>query len=196
MAFDLLHVFNRMMTNLTAVVLAAAIAGGCAGQSLTTAKPGQGETSAGIDALRAATRPFASLDSAAAAGYARTVADCLVHEHHGAMGYHHLNRSYLAHDIEIGKPQILLYERMPDGAYKLNGVEFIIPYRLWPRDSVAPTLMGQTLHREDNLKIWYLHAWVWRDNPNGVFSNFHPDVTCPESTRKVYTPFPPDSTFR
>ena len=106
------------------------------------------------------------------------------------MGYHHVNRGYLAHDLVIEKPQILLYERMPDGDYRLNGVEFILPYRLWPRDSVAPILMGQTLHQEDNLKIWYLHAWVWRDNPNGVFANFHPDVSCPESTRKIYIPFP------
>ena len=185
----------RTATNLTAVILAAAITGACAGHSVGTANPGH-ETSAEIDALRAATRPLASLDSAVVAGYPRTVADCLVHEHHGAMGYHHLNRSYLAHDIEIAKPQILLYERMPDGAYQLNGVEFIIPYRLWPRDSVAPTLMGQTLHQEDNLKFWYLHAWVWRENPKGVFANFHPDVTCPDSTRKVYKPFPPDSTYR
>src|SRR4051812_26738137 len=34
--------------------------------------------------------------SAVAAGYPRTVADCLVHEHHGAMGYHHVNRAYLS----------------------------------------------------------------------------------------------------
>ena len=106
------------------------------------------------------------------------------------MGYHHLNRTYLTRNIEIDKPQILLYERMSDDTYKLNGVEFILPYRLWPRDSIAPILMGQTLHREDNLKIWYLHVWAWRDNSNGVFANFHPDVKCPGMTGKVYTPFP------
>ena len=171
-------------------ILAIAIAVGCAGRSVVGAKPGEREATAGIERLKAATKSFHVLDSATAAGYPRTVADCLVHEHHGAMGYHHLNRTFLAHDLAVEKPQILLYERMPDGEYRLNGVEFILPYRLWPRDSVAPRLMGQTLHQEDNLKIWYLHAWVWRNNPNGVFANFHPDVSCPDATRKVYTPFP------
>jgi hypothetical protein len=48
-----------------------------------------------IDRLRAATRPFLAIDSAVAAGYPREVPDCLVHEHHGAMGYHHVNRTYV-----------------------------------------------------------------------------------------------------
>ena len=163
---------------------------GCAARSADIPKAIGNEAAAGIAKLKTATISFQQLDSAVAAGYPRTVADCLVHEHHGAMGYHHVNRNNFAHDIDVTKPQILLYERMPDNAYRLNGAEFILPYRLWPRDSVAPTLMGQTMHQEDNLNFWYLHVWAWRDNPDGVFTNFHPAVQCPDSTRKVYTPFP------
>ena len=142
--------------------------------------------------LRSATRPFATLDSAVAAGYPREVAQCLVHEHHGAMGYHHVNRANFSRNLDVTKPQILLYERMPDSAYRLNGVEFILPYGLYSRDSVAPTIMGQVMHQEDNLKFWYLHVWAWRDNPNGVFANFHPDVQCPAATRRLYSPSPPN----
>lgn len=36
-----------------------------------------------------------------AVGYPRTVADCLLDQHHGAMGYHHVNRSYITHDLAI-----------------------------------------------------------------------------------------------
>jgi hypothetical protein len=140
-----------------------------------------------IDRLRAATQPFQTIDSAVAAGYPRTVAECLVHEHHGAMGYHHLNRTYADATLDVERPEILLYERRPDGTYRLNGVEFIVPYRAWSRDSVAPVLMGQTLHREDNLRIWYLHVWAWTKNPEGLFANFNPDVACP-GTGKVYKP--------
>jgi hypothetical protein len=121
---------------------------GCASHSVDTAKPVDNESAMGIAKLKAATSAFRQLDSAVAAGYPREVADCLVHEHHGAMGYHHVNRSYLAHDIDAAKPQILLYERMPDNAYKLNAVEFIIPYRLWPRDSIAPTLSDRLCTRK------------------------------------------------
>jgi hypothetical protein len=143
----------------------------------------------GIDQLRAATRPFHALDSAAAAGYAREVRDCLVHEHHGAMGYHHSNPRYWDAKVEIDQPEILLYEKLPDGRYRLNGVEFIVPYRAWPRDSVPPTVFGQTLKHEDNLKFWYLHAWAWTPNREGMFADFHPDVACPAEARKVFTPY-------
>ncbi len=155
----------------------------------TVASSSTPQVDADLATLRLATRAFQSLDSAVAAGYPREVPACLIHEHHGAMGYHHTNRDYLTATPSIEKPQILLYERKPDGAYKLNGVEFIIPYRLYPRDSVPPVLMGQQLQREDNLNMWYLHVWAWTTNPDGVFANFNPTVSCPGNTGKVYTPF-------
>ena len=155
-------------------------------QSGSSATP---EVTQGLARLRAATRAFRSLDSAASAGYARTVADCLVHEHHGAMGYHHVNSKYADATVDIEHPEILLYERMPSGEYKLNGVEFIVPYRAWPRDSVAPVLMGQRLKHEDNLKIWYLHVWAWSNNADGVFADFNPSVQCPPGASKVFKPF-------
>jgi hypothetical protein len=160
-----------------------------------TALPAQDRSAADLATLRTATSRFQSLDSAVTAGYPREVAQCLVHEHHGAMGYHHVNRANLARDLDVTKPQILLYERMPDSSYRLNGVEFILPYTLYPRDSVAPVLFGQKMHQEDNLRFWYLHVWAWRENPNGVFANFHPDVQCPQATRRVYSPNPPNSPF-
>lgn len=143
-----------------------------------------------LKALRVATRPFHDLKAAVAAGYPEVVKDCIVHEHHGAMGYHHLNRSFIEHDISVQRPQFLLYERMPGGEYRLNGVEFIIPYRLWPRDSVAPMFMGQHMKPEDTFKYWYLHVWAWRDNPDGMFADFHPQVQCADSARRVYHPNP------
>lgn len=143
----------------------------------------------GLEQLRAATRPFHALDSAIAAGYAPDVPDCLVHEHHGAMGYHHVNRGYLDAKAEIGRPEILLYERLADGTYRLNGVEYIVPYTFWPRDSVAPAILGETMKREDNLKFWYLHVWAWTPNPDGLFADFHPVVSCAAGTAKVFRPY-------
>jgi len=109
------------------------------------------------------------------------------------MDYHHVNQGHLDATLDVERPEILLYERRPDGQYRLNGVEFIVPYRAWPRDTVAPVLMGQTLAREDNLKFWYLHVWAWIENPDGVFANFNAKVACPEGTGKVYKPFPESS---
>jgi hypothetical protein len=145
--------------------------------------------SSGVERIRAATAPFQSLDSAVAAGYPREVRDCLVHERHGAMGYHHVNRGYVDAKLDLERPEILLYEKRPDGTYRLNGVEFIVPYRAWPRDSVAPVFLGRRLNREDNLEIWYLHVWAWTRNADGLFANFNPGVACTEGTAKVYKPY-------
>ncbi len=144
-----------------------------------------------ITALREATRPFHDVTAAIRAGYAADVAACIVHEHHGAMGYHHINRSYIERDISVERPQFLLYERMPGGRYRLNGVEFFIPYRLWPRDSTPPVFLRQRMKPEDSFQYWYLHVWVWRDNPEGTFADFNPVVHCPDAARKVYRPNPP-----
>jgi hypothetical protein len=174
-------------------LLLAAMMAACARTTTSKfASSGNASVDTSLDRLRAATRSFRNLDSAVAAGYPREVADCLVHEHHGAMGYHHVNRSYFSPTLNVEKPQILIFERKPDGEYHLNGVEFIIPYRLYPRDSVAPVLFGRTLQHEDNLNIWYLHVWAWSDNPDGVFANFNPNVSCPGGG-KVYTPFSRDA---
>lgn len=143
----------------------------------------------GVTALREATASFQSLDSAVQHGYPRTVPDCLVHAQHGAMGYHHVNRAIVDNTLDVRHPEILLYQRLDDGSYRLNGVEFIVPFRTWPRDSTPPVLMGRTLHREDNLHIWYMHVWAWTPNPDGLFANFNPAVSCLPGTGKIYAPF-------
>jgi hypothetical protein len=118
----------------------------------------------------------------------------LVHEEMRAVGDIDVHASTdLDTKRDVTHPQILLYERMPDSTYRLNGVEFIIPYRLWPSDSVAPVMFGQTMHHETNLKYWYLHVWAWLNNPDGEFANFNSNVNCPDSSsRKVYIASPPE----
>ena len=137
------------------------------------------EVQAAYSRVRAATESFKVLDSAVAKGYPATVAQCLSDPTHGAMGYHHLNRAYVDNKIEIEKPEILLYERRPDASYRLNGVEYIIPYRVWPRDSVPPKLMGRDMLRSDGLALWYTHMWVWTKNSAGLFADWNPAVKCP-----------------
>ena len=177
--------------NRVALLLTLALAG-CARVNVdalpVSARSLSPDVQAGVARLRAATRAYRVLDSAVAAGYAPKVAACLVHEHHGAMGYHHNNPALADATVEIERPEILLYERVPSGEYRLNGVEYIVPYSAWSRDSVAPVLMGQKLKREDNLKIWYLHAWAWSENTDGMFADFNPSVRCGADAR-VFTPY-------
>ncbi|MFN8571178.1 MAG: hypothetical protein U0132_03920 [Gemmatimonadaceae bacterium] len=135
------------------------------------------EVAEGLQRVRASTARFVQLDSAVAAGYARDVHECLSAPA-GGMGFHHMNRSYLDTHLEVEHPEILLFERERNGTYALNGVEYIVPYRVWPKDSIPPTIMGQSLRRADELNLWYLHMWAWKSNPNGLFANWNPKVHC------------------
>ena len=136
------------------------------------------EVQAGYARARAATESFKILDSAVTRGYAATVQACISDSTHGAMGFHHLNRGYVDKLVEIEKPEFLLYERKPDGKYQLNGVEYVVPYRVWPRDSVPPKLLGRDMIRSDALNYWYMHMWIWTRNTAGLFADWNPDVRC------------------
>ena len=128
--------------------------------------------------LRRATERFRSIDDAVAAGYPSSVPKCIAHAEHGAMGFHHTNRAMLDGKLEVQRPEILIYERMADGSYVLNGVEYIVPYSVLPRDATPPVILGQTLKRSDSLELWYLHVWIFKENTNGLFADWHPDVEC------------------
>ena len=177
---------NRMIRAVPAVV-ALVLAAGCAGAHTeeaahTPAAPAAAhgiQTEFGVQRVRAATAAFASLDSAVAAGYAAVVERCYAHAEHGAMGFHHVNRALMDARVEVERPEILLYERLDDGRYVLNGVEYIVPYSRWSRDSAPPTVLDRQLKREDDLRLWYLHMWVWRENTAGLFADWNPAVRCP-----------------
>lgn len=138
--------------------------------------------------VRHATAPFRDLKVAIASGYSASVPNCLSHPTAGAMGYHHINRANLVKEVEVEKPQILLFERRANGDYALNGVEYIVPYKLWPADSTPPRVMGRELVRADGLQLWYMHMWVWKRNKSGLFANFNPDAECRTPPAPVPTP--------
>lgn len=158
-------------------IVAFLFAIGCAAQAEMD-PPSNG---AGVDDLariREATAPFKSIDAAAAAGYGRHVANCVDNPPHGAMGYHHQNNALLDDRLEIERPEMLVYEKLPDGEYRLNGVEYIVPFSARPPTASPPSIMGQNLKPAPSLKLWYLHVWVWQENPSGVFADWNPDVKC------------------
>ena len=140
------------------------------------------EVQAGYEVVRRATTPFKSLDSAVAHGYARDVTQCFadsIYGSGGAMGFHHINRALLDRKVEVDKPEILMYERTRDGMYNLVGVEYIVLYRDWPKDSVPPTLMGRPMMHENDRNYWYSHMWIWKPSSSGLFADWNPAVKCP-----------------
>jgi hypothetical protein len=127
--------------------------------------------------IRKATEKYKSPEAAQAAGYPLS-SGCVANPPAGAMGYHFENASLLDATLDVEKPEILVYERMPDGSFKLNGVEYVVPIAAWTQDE-PPTIMGQKLKRADSLGIYYLHVWTWEPSPSGVFADWNPRVKCP-----------------
>lgn len=125
---------------------------------------------------RMATAPFRVAAEAIAAGYVPTT-QCVQDPHHGAMGLHFKHPALRDGTVDLENPEILLYLKMPNGDLRLTGVEYVVPISAWTSDQ-PPTLMGQRFKREEQVGIWYLHAWLWEENPAGMFADFNPRLTC------------------
>ena len=39
-------------------------------------------------------------------------------------------------------------------------------------------LFGKKFLQNDTFQLWGLHAWVWKENPGGVFASWNPKVNC------------------
>ena len=135
-----------------------------------------------VTKVRDATVKFKKTDAAEAAGYKR-VTECVENQPAGAMGYHFQNNALLDTTLDLDHPEVLVYEKEPDGAFKLNGVEFLVPIAAWT-SSEPPRIMGQALKKADRLGIWYLHVWTWEPSPSGVFADWNPNVKCGDTSTK------------
>ena len=157
----------------------------CAAQpGMDTRSAGGGAAASGgpvdgdLERLRAATAKYRSLDSAVSAGYRRDVLHCVDNPPQGAMGYHHQNDALLDDKLEVERPEILVYERLPNREYRLNGVEYIVPFSVLPATATPPEILGRALRPAPSLGLWYLHVWIWHENPSGLFADWHPGVKC------------------
>jgi hypothetical protein len=133
-----------------------------------------------ITTIRDATAKFKATEAAEAAGYKR-VTGCVQHPRAGAMGYHFQNNALLDTTLDLEHPEVLVYEKMPDGTFQLNGVEFLVPISAW-KSSEPPRIMGLPLMKVDSIGFWFLHVWTWKPDPSGLFAPWNPDVKCLEAS--------------
>jgi len=168
-----------------------ALAQGSHSHTPTTQQDEQGEDqksqqSALFKIVREATERFQDVKVAEDAGY-KLEFGCVSGDDFGAMGLHYVNDSLVGKGIvDATHPQIVLYEAKPDGTLKLTGADYLVIASTWDaaHPGVTPQLMGQIFHYFDapnrfGLPAFYtLHVWAWKDNPNGAFVNWHPEVSC------------------
>ncbi len=138
-----------------------------------------------IKIVRQATERFKDVAVAKAEGYALQFG-CVTGSDAGAMGLHYVNADLVNRSVlDAARPQIVIYEPQPNGELKLIGADFLLLAEAWnARHSGPPELMGQLFHLFESpnrfgLPAFYtLHVWAWKDNPNGAFVNWHPNVNC------------------
>jgi hypothetical protein len=187
------------MTCLGAVLLAASCAGDSApttpaavAAAPTRAHPGSvGHESPSpesmLAAVRAATARYHDLSAAVDAGYQLgykgVVTGCIASPGVGAMGYHYFNWAKMDDpSINEDDPEVLVYHTGQDGTLVLGAVEWVVPKVAWEAagNTAPPLVFGQSLHVLNPVLNWYIeHAWVWTENPSGIFTDWNPKVTCP-----------------
>jgi hypothetical protein len=175
-----------------------AIAVMTAGASLTMAQDGHSHmdmdhtdkaqsanTSAFLKLVRDSTARFKDVNVALAEGYVLQFG-CVTGSDSGAMGLHYVNGDLVNKGVlDPTRPQIVIYEPMPDGSLKLIGADYLVLVQTWSASHQSPPeMMGQLFHYFEapnrfGLPPFYtLHVWAWKDNPNGAFVNWHPNVSC------------------
>ena len=143
------------------------------------------QASALIKIVRDSTARFQEVSEAEKEGYLLQFG-CVSGPDSGAMGLHFVNGALVNSGvIDARHPQIVIYEPTSDGRLQLIGADYLVIASTWDAThSGPPELMGQLFHYFESpnrfgLPAFYtLHVWAWKDNPNGAFVNWHPDVNC------------------
>ncbi len=93
---------------------------------------------------------------------------------------------------DFNQPAVLIYEPKADGALELVAVENLVFAKAWAEagNDAPPSFHGvpwdnmvddpaTDLDEAHGFEAHYdRHVWLYRENPNGVFAQYNPDVTC------------------
>ena len=151
-----------------------------------------------LDTVRAATEKFRDVDVALKAGYRQAT------EEVPNMGAHFVHAMWsLDGKFDPTRPEILLYVRDDEGEWELVGTSFVQSLLLagfdhpeafvGPLDNwhvhydlcTGPTFTSRSATQAECRKDggvwvpaygWMIHAWVWVDNPLGVFTMWNPNI--------------------
>jgi len=144
--------------------------------------------------VRAATAKFHRVAAAKEAGYElgwvngagnRIVGACVKHPANAsAMGFHYFNADLMRdHGVDPLRPEVLVYAPDEEGRLHLAAVEWVVlsaqsnPVGV----STAPSVLGMPMHiiaPPPGPAFYLTHAWIWQTNPDGMFADWNPEVSC------------------
>jgi hypothetical protein len=121
-----------------------------------------------VKAVRDATSRFERVTSVAGPGEGYELAfGCVSGGEFGAMGMHYVNMALVGDgDVDVNQPEIVLFEPTPGGGIRITGADYLVYAVDWDAKHTAPPA------------FYTLHVWAWKNNPNGTFVNWNPDVSC------------------
>lgn len=122
----------------------------------------------------------------------------------GAMGIHYFRPDLLGitgdnprvdgngNHTDFLKPAVLIYEPQADGSLELVAVENLVFQKAWHAagHKKPPSFQGveyDLMQDDPATEIdeahmfephYDRHVWLYRDNPNGMFAQFNPNVSC------------------
>lgn len=184
---------SRLRVRFVATVATATLVAACAAEAPLAPK-GPATTSMELARLRTAdtridatrTRALATLSRATARYHDLNAATedgfvflhgCESRPDEGPVGMVYVHPGRLDGVIDPGMPEALIYEPRKNGRARLVGVELVIPYAAWTQ-AQPPEFLGADFQREDEFGVWGLHVWLWRHNPEGLFAESNPHVSC------------------
>ena len=146
---------------------------------------GNGPLPPELQAVRAATAKYHDVNVALADGYI-PASGCEASPA-GTMGIHYMNPSLLGPGNDPLRPEVLLYLPNGNGSLKLVGVEYFQADADQDKSTSndRPVLFGRGFDgpmdgHNAQMPIHYdLHVWVHERNPNGVFAQWNPAISCP-----------------
>lgn len=145
-----------------------------------------------LSRARGATARFHDVATAEGAGYGGPLEDlagisCIANPGVGVMGIHYVNGALVGDaSLDAATPEVLVYQQLPGGKLRLVAAEYIVFQGAWlsAGNTAAPTLFGQTLtlvpagNRYGLPPFYEIHAWIWMNNPDGMFKDWNPSGSC------------------
>ena len=95
------------------------------------------------------------------------------------MGYHFMKFKLVDSVFDVRKPELLVYNKDEDGSFELGAVEYAVPIDPQSPNTPPEGFTGKADvwdFNTNNSGLWTLHAWVWKNNPDGVFNMTNPLV--------------------
>lgn len=134
------------------------------------------EAARALATLRRATARYHDLTAATDDGFV-FLHGCESRPDEGPVGAVYVHPGRLDGVIDPALPEALIYEPGENGSARLVGVELAVPYVAWT-NAQPPEFLGASFQPEDEFGVWGLHVWLWRHNPEGLFAESNPNVSC------------------